>query len=240
MDTGMNVGVVPPEAPLVDEVAAAGAHPVTGPDATDPDAVEAVAAAGPAALRSLAPCTLPVLAVDCPDLPGVARADLDRGLRAAAEAGATTRVPVIAARTGDTEARAVYDVTLVTAEPARISEYAVTAGGERLDEFRADGVVVATPAGSRGYARDAGGPTVLAADVASVVPVGPFQVHADAWVVGLDGPADPAVVVTVERDEASVDLHADGERVSGVRPGDPVAVGAVGHLHLVERHLERL
>ncbi|WP_394351524.1 hypothetical protein [Halobacterium bonnevillei] len=47
---------------------------------------------------------------------------------------------------------------MVTAEPARISEYAVETGTERVDEVRADGVVAATPAGSHGYARDADGP----------------------------------------------------------------------------------
>ncbi|MFC6763872.1 NAD(+)/NADH kinase, partial [Natrinema soli] len=48
--------------------------------------------------------------------------------------------------------RALFDVTLVTDEPARISEYGVRSRDESVATFRADGVVAATPAGSHGYA----------------------------------------------------------------------------------------
>ncbi|MFC7097954.1 hypothetical protein [Halobaculum marinum] len=107
--------------------------------------------------------------------------------------------------------RALLDATLMTAEPARISEYAVHAGGEAIDRFRSDGVVVATPTGSTGYARAAGGSILAPGTGLSVVPVSPFATMADTWVV------DDEAVLRVERDDCDVRLIIDGE-ISGVVP----------------------
>src|SRR5699024_275254 len=77
---------------------------------------------------------------------------------------------------------ALLDVSLTAATPGMISEFTVDTGEsasvdaeERIVRVRADGVVVATPAGSRGYARAAGGPVVAAGSgVVTVVPIAPF------------------------------------------------------------------
>lgn len=119
---------------------------------------------------------------------------------------------------------AALDVLLVRAEPGRISEYGVAAGGTR-SRFRADGVVVATPAGSYGYAHAAGGPQLaLDATAVTVVPVAPFGLGTPSWVF------DPAggVELTVERDEGDVSVRLDGRgrrRLTGrstvtLEPGD--------------------
>nr|WP_231736957.1 hypothetical protein [Halobacterium sp. CBA1126] len=106
---------------------------------------------------------------------------------------------------------------VVTDEPARISEYAVETRGRSVDEVRADGVVVATPAGSHGYAADAGGPLLSAdADALAVVPVAPFRVERVQWVV--DAPA----AVTVVREEADVALFVDGRAHGFAAPHAPV------------------
>lgn len=121
----------------------------------------------------------------------------------------------------ETSHRAAFDVGFVTDEPARISEYAVDLGDGREAAFRADGVVVATPLGSDGYANAAGGPLLEAGSGIAVVPIAPFRTRSDAWVVP-DG-----VTVSVRRDAEPVSLVVDGDRRGTVTPGRPVRIEVV-------------
>ncbi|MCU4926712.1 NAD(+)/NADH kinase [Halobacteria archaeon AArc-dxtr1] len=108
--------------------------------------------------------------------------------------------------------RALFDVTLVTDEPARISEYAVASRGEHVARFRADGVVVATPAGTRGYAGSVGAPEVApTVPAVAVTPIAPFVTHANRWVLPED-----ALSLTVERDEDDISLAVDGRLVDAI------------------------
>jgi NAD+ kinase len=106
--------------------------------------------------------------------------------------------------------QALLDVALVTSEPAHISEYTVADGAGDLASFRADGVVVATPAGSAGYGAAAGGPVLAAGSGLAVVPVSPYTTDPHTWVV------DPPVELGVERDESPVSLVVDGREVGTV------------------------
>jgi NAD+ kinase len=103
---------------------------------------------------------------------------------------------------GESEALVVGDCTVLTTQPARISEYAVATDGTPLTEFRADGVVVATPIGSAGYAGAAGGPRLVTDSGVAVVPIAPFATQAGNWVV------EPPLSLTVER-ETEVTVFAD-------------------------------
>jgi NAD+ kinase len=109
---------------------------------------------------------------------------------------------------------------LSTDEPARISEYTVRCGAETVATFRADAVLVTTPAGSTGYARAAKG-SLLApgTGVVGVVPIAPFVTDTDQWVL-----PDDAVSLVVERDETPVELLVDGRSVGLVDPRQPVKV----------------
>jgi NAD+ kinase len=101
---------------------------------------------------------------------------------------------------------ALMDVMLVTSEPARISEYAIERDGERLSSVRADGVVVATPVGSHGYAAAADGPALaVGTDAVCVVPIAPFHTTSPTWVLDPDD-----VGLSVLRDEGDVSLLVDG------------------------------
>lgn len=205
-----------------------------------PDVVVAV---GQAALLSLvatdpapdAPL-LPVAAgPGVPSVPdGETAAALERflGEDADREAEGAERVtcPVLGATVAGTErARALADLFLVTAEPARISEYAVYSDGREVDTFRADGVVVATPLGSHGYARSVGAPVLArSTGVVAVTPVAPFATDPDHWVL----PAD-AVSLTVERDAATVELLADDRTADTVPPRTPVEIAPVDDVTIV-------
>jgi NAD+ kinase len=204
---------------LAAAVSAAGAEPVDPGD----DAAAFVLAAGEAALVDVARrgVSVPVLPVDA-----------SPGTRSVPAEAATAAVERVLAGDADTEPRpvlragpeelALFDVALLAAEPARISGFSIRYAGDRLAEFRADGVVASTPTGSVGYNRAAEGPLVAAGTgLAAVVPIAPFQTTTDRWVLP---PGDLALAV--ERDETPVDLLLDGRVERTVSPGDPVSLSA--------------
>lgn len=204
----------------------------------DADDADAVLAVGEAALLSHAEGdTPPVLPVDA----GYGRYSLDRSAvgRAveAVRSGAarTVRHPTVSVRVGGEAAgRALTDATLMTNEPARISEYAVAEASGRdaegraeVDSFRADGVVAATPLGSAGYARAAGGPLLDADAGLAVVPIAPYATTTDSWVLR------PPVTLSVRRDDAAVSLVLDDDAVREVPPEVPVEIDADGEIPLL-------
>ena len=229
-----SVGVVAPDRD-VDDVAsaveAAGGDVVTAPGATDADVVVAV---GDRALATLAAggTSTPVLPVetrfDSSSDPIEPR--IERVLAGTDEARA---YPVLRVETPAERSRALFEVALTAAEPATISGFSVAAGRTSDDidfvaRFRADGVAVATPAGSEGYARAAGGPVVVpGTDAAAVVPVAPFSTDPDHWVVPLS-----AISVTVERD-VDVRVTADGRSLETIPPGAEVTLVRDGVLRIV-------
>ncbi|WP_396610339.1 ATP-NAD kinase [Haloferax sp. S1W] len=221
---------------VVETIRTAGATVVESDEATSSDAVVAVgeAAVTDAALDS----TGPVLPVDCGTPWSVPRRTLGDTVESllAGEIRAVDH-PILSARVGDDHVeRALFDAMLTTSEPARISEYAVAhrrrgsgvavdtgedADADEwyvVDEFRADGVVVASPLGSSGYARAAGGSVVGVGAGLSVVPVSPYATQTDSWVF------DPPLRLSVERDDAPVSLVVDDEVACAVAPGDSVVV----------------
>ncbi len=228
------IGLVGPAA-AVDELSAAATDvAVTRGDGSavlgaDPDVIVAV---GERALIDIAGerPRCPVLPVDVG--PGLDAVDLRTA------AGSLPRLsrgefdsrshPVLGVRLGDEFADvAAFDVMLVTSEPARISEFSLTAGGP-VDQFRADGVVAATPAGSAGYARTAGGPIVgSGTDLVSVVPIAAFTTRPGRWVL------DPPISIGIERNEGEISLLLD-DRIHGTIPNDrPVNIAVEGRFETV-------
>lgn len=185
---------------------------------------EAVIAVGEQALTgaALSGPTAPLLPVGIDgSLHGVEQTEL-ADAAAALENGdyQTATHPVLGIeRDEERVGRAVFDVALMTTEPARISEYSLTTDGEQRSEVRADGIVVAASFGSAGYNNAAGGPLVAPGAGLSVVPIAPFTTRANDWVV--PGPLELAV----ERDEGAVSLFADEEDLGEVEPHQPIRVG---------------
>jgi len=232
MGDGPVVGVVgPPEADVERAVREAGGLPRAGPATTVSAESDSVVAVGEPAVLSVARATpdVPVLPVAAGrGVRSVSRGDVDEAVAALVDGEfATETHPVVGAGVADrTSARALQDVMLASAEPAQISEYTVRAGGERVARFRADGVVVATPAGSPGYARATGGPVVPPeAGVATVVPVSPFSTDIDHWAVPLS-----EVTLAIERDETDVQLVADDRVVGPVDREELVRITPTAHV----------
>ncbi|WP_435097327.1 ATP-NAD kinase [Halarchaeum sp. P4] len=229
--TDAHVGLVGPDADGAAAVVGnAGGHAHVGTAADVlAERVDAVAALSESALYDLVraglPTDTPVLAVNAGDgVPSVPATDRDRALRRLVRGEYSTRErQTLAVDARREEYRALADVALVTAEAARISEYAIDATGEtgevHVDTVRADGVVVATPAGTRGYVRTDDAPVLSpTVEAVAVVPIAPFRVECPDWVVSL-----PATL-SVERDETKVALLVDDEDVGLVEPGAPVAI----------------
>ena len=148
-------------------------------------------------------------------------------------AHAATTVPTITRRVlsvqaGDTATRAVRDCAIVTTDPARISEYRAVTEETTLTTFRADGVVVATPLGTATYSRAAGGPRLAPDTGLAVVPIAPFAMTADQWVVS------PPLTLRVERDDA-VSVLADGRAVASGGADLTVSVSVAGSITIVDR-----
>jgi len=128
---------------------------------------------------------------------------------------------------GEHAGTAVADVTLLTAAPARISEFGIGSADGWMETVRADGVVAATPLGSTGYARDAGGPVVEPGTGLVAVPISAYAMHVRPWVLR------PPVSLSVERDEADVTLRLDDAEIRSVPPEAPVEIDASESLSLV-------
>lgn len=198
---------------------------------TDADGpIDVVVAVGEASLRrALLDGGAPVLAVDV-DLPAAVSLDgLTRALEAhvGGDRYSTTPVALLDVRAGAHTGRAVFDVSLLTTEAAKISGYGVHEGDVTHGRFRADGVVVATPIGSHGYAQAVGGPLLSPGTGLAAVPVSPFATHADSWVVG------SAVRVTVERDDSEVSLFVDDRELARLSEGDEVTISVDGEAELL-------
>jgi NAD+ kinase len=209
-----------------------------------------VVAAGERAIRSLvdAPAPVPVLPLDADVGPYGVTADGVAGcLRTLATdpSPVTDRVvrhPLLSVTVDGFRTEAVLDAALVTSEAARISEYTVADRVGDLASFRADGVVVATPAGSAGYSHAAGGPVLTTEAGLAVVPISPYTTRPSTWVV------DAPIELGIERDETPVSLVVDGTVRRQVGVDDAIEVAVAGHVDLVRppssadgaRRLEKL
>lgn len=145
------------------------------------------------------------------------------------EGGRTRRLRTLSVEGGSTATRALFDVALVTAEPGAIATFSLRSRGEAVTEVRADGIVVATPSGSRGFARAAGGP-VLAPETGAVavVAISPFAMDYAPWV----GPPD-GLELSVADDGPSAGIQCDGRVRDAVRAGSTLRVGSGPALTIV-------
>jgi NAD+ kinase len=173
------------------------------------------------ALREYAGTGVPVFAVNYGEVGFLATLDPD-GLgesfaRAFAGRFETLPLPTITVtwEGGDTRA-AINDVSVHRKAGLRVADLAYSFGGEEIGRVRADGLVVATPAGSTGYNLANGGP-VLAWGVEGFVVsfIAPHSLTARALVAA----PDDALTVTNRSRGEPVEIHVDG------RPGFELPAG---------------
>jgi NAD+ kinase len=117
----------------------------------------------------------------------------------------------------------LYDCTnelvVHTREISKLRTYSIKYRGEPLDEFRADGLIVATPTGSTSYSLSAGGP-ILHPHMESMVltPIAPFKRYPRAIVL----PAEDLEIILKDGRENTLVL--DGQFSVNVSDGDLIRV----------------
>ncbi len=114
------------------------------------------------------------------------------------------------------------EAVIHTATTSKMRHYRILLSGQRVDDVRADGIIVATPTGSTCYAMSAGGPIIdprLRGFV--IVPLAPFKLSARAVVV----PSNRKLSVCLMDDKPSK-LVLDGQVEEPLSPGTTVEFSA--------------
>ncbi|HUF96090.1 MAG TPA: NAD(+)/NADH kinase [Acidimicrobiia bacterium] len=126
----------------------------------------------------------------------------------------------VAATIGDRTAIGVNDVVIEKVDSQRLIELNVRIGSVDFVNYRADGLIVATPTGSTAYSFSAGGPLVSPALKAFVLtPVAAHSLFSRSIVIE----PDQEVVVRVTRDRA-VKVSVDKTDLGQIGSGDTVVI----------------
>ncbi len=117
-------------------------------------------------------------------------------------------------------ATGLNDVVIEKIVSERIIEIGVAINGRRFAEYRADGVIVATPIGSTAYSLSAGGPVVDPEVEALVLtPIAPHSLLSRSIVVSPN--AEISVTVEIGRPAR---VNVDGREIATIEPGASVVV----------------
>jgi len=124
---------------------------------------------------------------------------------------------------------ALNDVVLQRNRHPRMIEYEMKVAGEFVFRVRADGLVLATPAGSTAYALSAGSAIVHPVlDAISVAPVCPHTLSNRPIVV----PADNPIELKLTEVPAPAALNLDGQMCLELQQGDRILVEKGGSISL--------
>jgi len=131
---------------------------------------------------------------------------------------------------------AMNDVVLQRNEHPRMIEFEMSVRGQFVFRLRADGLVLATPAGSTAYALSAGGPIVHpGVNAICVAPICPHILSNRPIVV----PADDAIELTLIESPKMAALNLDGQEHMELQADDRVTISKSGDITLVylpDRH----
>ncbi|MGC2163470.1 MAG: NAD(+)/NADH kinase, partial [Silvibacterium sp.] len=115
------------------------------------------------------------------------------------------------------EHEALNDVVVAKGAIARMGDFRVMLDGQLAAEFRADGVIVATPTGSTAYSLAANGPILVPdVDALIVTPVCPHLLTIRPMVVR----GDARLSVSIEGVPDQTFLTVDGQEAVALKVGD--------------------
>jgi NAD+ kinase len=116
---------------------------------------------------------------------------------------------------------AINEVALLTASPAKMIEFEIIVDGALMEDFRSDGIVIATSTGSTAYAMSAGGPIVdPRVDAIVLVPVAPFKLSSRPWVI----PGGSTIEVKLKLPEKEALMVIDGQSTTTISVKDTIAI----------------
>ena len=118
---------------------------------------------------------------------------------------------------------ALNDCVLGGTSSSRLVVLDVDLSGVFLGQYRADGIIIATPTGSTAYSLSAGGPILHPETEALILtPICPHSLSNRPLVI----PAQEKITVSVKQNQRiPVTLTVDGRGVFQPRPGDKITVG---------------
>ncbi|MGH9842277.1 MAG: NAD(+)/NADH kinase [Blastocatellia bacterium] len=115
--------------------------------------------------------------------------------------------------------RALNEAVINKAAPARMIEYECLINGMFVNQFRADGMIVATPTGSTAYSLSAGGPVVHPSMSAILLtPICPHTLSNRPVVV----PGESVIEIVFKRASDGLMLTVDGQSVEPLEPDDRI------------------
>jgi NAD+ kinase len=116
---------------------------------------------------------------------------------------------------------AINEIALITASPAKMIEFEIIVDGSLMEDFRADGVIIATSTGSTAYAMSAGGPIVdPRVDAIVMVPMAPFKLSSRPWII----PGDSIIEVKLKLPEKYALVVVDGQNMATISINDSIVI----------------
>ena len=123
------------------------------------------------------------------------------------------------------QGQSINDVVIRSGNWAKLLDMVMHIDGENVGLLRADGLVVATPTGSSGYAFSAGGPLLYPeVDAFILAPVCPFLNHMPPFVVN----SQKTITVDIASTHRGIFLTSDGQEGVPLEPGDKITVKSSG------------
>ena len=110
------------------------------------------------------------------------------------------------------EADALNDVVITRGGFLQVLNYEISVNGKVLKQYKADGVILATPTGSTAYNLYAGGPVIApGADVCVVTPISPHTMMNKSFVLRADNEVSVRILAPHSADlEQLVEVNFDG------------------------------
>ncbi|HDO19653.1 MAG TPA: sugar kinase [Thermoplasmatales archaeon] len=116
---------------------------------------------------------------------------------------------------------AANEITIQTANIAKLIEFSILVEDELIEKIRADGIIVATPTGATGYALSVGGPIVdPLVEAVVIAPIAPFKLSARPWII----PYRKRICVELSEKSKDGKLVIDGKSTYSVSPNQRVCV----------------
>lgn len=128
-------------------------------------------------------------------------------------------------RQGIEESYALNDVAITRSGSLQVIRFQVYVNGQFLNEYHADGVIVATPTGSTGYNLSAGGPIVEPkAQLILVTPICPHTLNTRSIVLSPGDRVELQIGAGREDSVQQVEVNFDGSHKLTLYTGDKVEI----------------
>ncbi|MBE5925140.1 MAG: NAD(+)/NADH kinase [Lachnospiraceae bacterium] len=118
------------------------------------------------------------------------------------------------------------DIVITRAGFSRVIGLKVSVGGKLLENYEADGVIVASPTGSTGYNLSAGGPIVSPkAHNIIITPISPHSLTSKSIVLTSEDEIEIEILKMRKAQEDEALISYDGQPGMKLSPGDKVVIG---------------